>query len=428
MKLFLLTLAALIAALSIVSSVQAFSDCDGEPNTNMIYTKPPIFVSSSKNGKRYLAGTGPDSLNVIHVYGTAYEMGFAQGQLMKKELGELVPTFDKYLDDVLINATDILKKIPKEWAEYIVSFGLDAALDLNYEFTKSYVPQRFIDEVQGIADGSGMSFKSIMRMNYVPEIIQAACSMFGAWGVATQKSLNGSLLQIRALDWDIHSPVRSCKAFIVYHPTEANSNSFANIGFCGLVGSITGYSNSSIGISEKVWLGHPENNARIGKPWTFALRDTLQFATDMDSALTGLVNTARTCSIHVGIGDSKTGQFRGVEYSAKQLNIYNWMTQPVYPQHPRLDSVVYWDKHPQPTHSYCLGALLQKYHGQISVENAIQTMAAATTGNVQAAVFDFSRNMVYVAYERQDGLPGPKFAYQRTFIQFDMNQLFALPL
>lgn len=145
----------------------------------------------------------------------------------------------------------------------------------------------------------------------------------------------------------------------------------------------------------------------------------------MDSGLTQLINTQRTCSIHVGIGSSTNGEFRGVEYSAKQLNVYNWMTQPVYPQHPRLKQVVYWDKHPQPTHSYCLGALMQKYYGQYDVETAIQIMGMAATGNVQAAVFDFAKNNVYVAYERQDNASGPLFAYQRTFIKFDMTQIFA---
>ena len=241
-----------------------FSDCDGAPNTNTIYTRPPSFVRSTQNGKRFLAGAGDDTMFLVHVYGSAYEMGKAYGELFKPELSVLIPTFDKYLDDLILNMTHILDKLPKEWAEYIVEFGLESALDLNYEFTKSYVPKRFIDELQGIADGSGMSFKSLIRMNYIPEIIQAACSMFGAWGDAT-KSINGTLLQIRALDWDIHSPVRSCKAMVVYHPTEPGSQAFANIGFCGLIGSITGYSNSSIAISEKVWLGHPENNARIGK-------------------------------------------------------------------------------------------------------------------------------------------------------------------
>nr|CAG4718850.1 unnamed protein product [Naegleria fowleri] len=401
-----------------------FSDCDGAPNSNTIYTKAPVFISSTTNGKRYLAGNGDDSIHLVHLYGSAYEMGRAYGQLMKNELNQLLPAFEKYLDDFIVNAT-ILDKLPREWAEYIVKFGLEAALDLNYEFTKSYVPQRFIDEMQGLADGSGTPFMHFVRMNYIPEIIQAGCSMFGAWGSATAQGMNGSLLQIRALDWDVNSPVRSCKSFIVYHPSEANSHAFANIGYCGLIGSITGYSNSSIGISEKVWLEHPEYNSRIGKPWTFALRDTLQFAFDLDSALTELVNTARTCSIHVGVGDSKTGQFRGVEYSAKKLNIYNWMTQPTYPQHPALPNIVYWDKHPQPTHQYCLGALLQRYYGQLNVENAIQIMANAATGDVQAAVFDFAKNQVYVANERQNGLPGPKFAYQRSYIKFDMNQIFA---
>lgn len=397
-------------------------DCTGTANTEPIYTKPPIFVNQLQNGKRYLAGQGNDSIHLVHVYGSAYEMGKAFGQLMKKELNIMVPIFENYLDDFLINQVKILQKIPKEWAEVVVKFGLTAALDLNYELTKSYVPQRFIDEMQGIADGSGLSYMQLVRMNYVPEITQAGCSIFGAWGKASQ---NGSLYQIRALDWDANSPVRLCKSVVIYHPSEPGSQTFANVGYCGLVGTITGYNNASVGISEKVWLTHPEYNERIGKPWTFALRDVLQYSFDIDSALTELINTDRTCSIHIGIGSSQVGEMRGVEYSGKRLNVYNWMTQPVYPQHPQLPQLVYWDKHPQPTRSYCFSQLLQQQYGNINVENAIQIMAIGETGNVQACVFDYGKNVIYVANERLDDQSGPRFAYQRTFVKFDMGQLFA---
>ncbi|KAL9647253.1 hypothetical protein ABK040_012605 [Willaertia magna] len=406
------------------NKAKAFYDCNGSPNTATIYTKPPVFLSKTTNGKHYMAGEGADAIHVLHLYGTAYEMGLAYGQLLKQEIANLINNYTIYLEELVRN-NSFLKNLPKEVADYIALFGLDAALDLNYEITKSYVPQRFIDETQGIADGSGVSFKALMRFNYLPEITKAGCSMFGAWGEATKLSMNGTLLQLRALDWDTNTPARACKSFVVYHPSEAGSNAFANIGYCGLIGTITGYSNSRIGISEKVWLDHPDDyDGRIGKPWTFALRDTLQFAFDLDSALTELINTHRTCSIHVGVGDSKTGQFRGVQYSAKRLNIFNWMTQPEYPQHPRLDSVVYWDKHAAQNRSYCFGKLLEKYHGQLNVENTIQIIAMAQTGNVQAAVYDFAKNQVYVANERTDDQSGPKFAYERTFIKFDMTSLF----
>ena len=48
-----------------------------------------------------------------------------------------------------------------------------------------------------MADAIGMKAKDVARFQLFPSLIKAACSMFGAWGEATQQSLNGGLLQVR---------------------------------------------------------------------------------------------------------------------------------------------------------------------------------------------------------------------------------------
>jgi hypothetical protein len=52
--------------------------------------------------------------------------------------------------------------------------------------------------MQGIADGSGLDYNQIRRINLFPELIRATCTMAGTWGSATA---SGHLLQLRALDW-----------------------------------------------------------------------------------------------------------------------------------------------------------------------------------------------------------------------------------
>ena len=57
-----------------------------------------------------------------------------------------------------------------------------------------------MDEFKGIADGSGglVSEDLIRRINMVPELVQAACTIFGAFGNATA---DGKLYHLRALDF-----------------------------------------------------------------------------------------------------------------------------------------------------------------------------------------------------------------------------------
>lgn len=395
-------------------------NCKGGPNTNPIIDVAPIFIKNTTNGRRYIAGgKGDDHIHLLHVYGAPYDWGKAVGELMKEELNIMIPLYFTYLDNMI---AEYLKRIPEYFAKLIAEFGLNAALDLNYYITKKYTPDRYEQELQGLADGSGLDVKLFRRLNLLPELIKAGCSMYGAWNSSTEQ---GGLMQLRALDWDSHAPIKKWPSMVVYHPNDG-TQAFSNIGYPGLIGVITGYSANSIGISEKVWLGHPDTqDSRFGMPWTYVLRDVLQYATDLDAALNILINAKRTCSIHVGVGDSKTGEFRGVEYSHKYLNVYDWMTQPSSDAHPQLRNVVYWDKHVQPSSDPCFGSMLRQYYGKLNVENTRQIVAASKTGDMQVAVFDFKNNFVYVANAKAEGEQGPDNAFDRSYVKFDMNAIFA---
>ena len=68
------------------------------------------------------------------------------------------------------------------------------------------IPQYYLDELQGVADASGVNLDDLKRVSIFPEAIRAACSIMGAWGPAVHSSANGGLLQLRALDWETTGP------------------------------------------------------------------------------------------------------------------------------------------------------------------------------------------------------------------------------
>lgn len=101
--------------------------------------------------------------------------------------------------------------------------------------------------------------------------------MYGAWGAATAST--GKTFQLRALDWDIDGPFKDYPAVVVYHPTD-NGHAFANVGFVGWIGALSGQSSAHMAISE-IGVAFPDasfgQESRIGIPFTFLLRDILQF-------------------------------------------------------------------------------------------------------------------------------------------------------
>ncbi len=60
-------------------------------------------------------------------------------------------------------------------------------LDVDYYVTYPYSPSRFEEEMKGMADGANnlFEYKDLRRMNFIPELFKAYCSMVGAWGPAT---------------------------------------------------------------------------------------------------------------------------------------------------------------------------------------------------------------------------------------------------
>ena len=60
--------------------------------------------------------------------------------------------------------------------------------------------------------------------------------MMGAWNDALASGKG--LLQFRTLDWDMSGPFRDFPHITIYHPNDGNH--FANIGWTGWVGSLTG--------------------------------------------------------------------------------------------------------------------------------------------------------------------------------------------
>lgn len=82
------------------------------------------------------------------VWGNAYEMGYAQGQLLSEEIRYLLPAMMEHWEQEVVDAID--KYIGEDLAHFVAQYGLQAALDLEYEATRWYTPSYFYDEMKGI--------------------------------------------------------------------------------------------------------------------------------------------------------------------------------------------------------------------------------------------------------------------------------------
>lgn len=434
-----LALVGLVALLGLISgalSQSSGNQCTGTPNLNPIYTDDPVLVKTVPNGKLYKMGNETVVPNVflVQVWGTAYEMGYAHGQLLQAEIQSLYPQLFTWIESQI---QEVLSFLPEFLQKIIAEEGTKAALDLTYMLTKPYIQDFFLEELKGIADGSGIDVQQIIQAHMLPELIKAHCSMFGAYGPATANTeAQGKLYQLRALDWSANGPFQEYPAVITYHPSSIEAGGpgghpFSILAWSGFVGALTGMSSVDMGICEKVWLSYNESSSRSGIPWYFLLRDILQFDNNTQDALNRIYGAHRTCSIWVGIGDAKAnggnGTFDIVDYSLDELNVYNADNFPAYPPyHPKFDGVAFLDKHVQPSHNMCLGSLLSQYYGSLDPPTTIKYITSQhQTGNMHIGIFDYLNQYMYVSNAGVYTASNNSYvnAFDRPFVRVPVGQL-----
>ncbi|XP_064597836.1 protein dcd1A-like [Liolophura sinensis] len=403
------------------------------PNVNPIDTQAPVFVDSTTNGKLYRVGNGEDGFDIVHVWGSPYEMGFAHGKLQKNATLKMADAVWEYMEDQIIEAVNgTVTFIPNWFLKDVSNYGLDFALDLEILATERFTGKYFAEELKGLADASGADYKKLMRIHMLGELTKGSCSMLGAWGksVPTPRSL----LQLRALDWSYDGPFKDHPQVTVYHPTDSkDGNAFANFGWAAWIGSITGMSSSQMAISE-IGVSYADETfgkeSRFGTPFTYLLRDILQFDNSLNDSVNRISKAHRTCDLLLGVGDGKTAEFRGIQYSASVANFYDDTNlQPLQDWHPRIEDTVYWGMDwICPGYNQVLSEQIKKYYGSITPENVIQNIVSIVqTGNLQVAVYDLTNGVAYLSNAAATYESGPKYAYERQFVRLDMKALFNEP-
>jgi len=383
------------------------------------------------NGKLFMLRNGAEQIPVVHVWGTSYQKGYAQGQLMKDGAVKFVARVWRYIEDEVIraiNGSGVI--IPEQIARWLADVGLDTGLDITYQLTKNYTLPHFEEELRGLANATGIDFLRLRRMHLIGELTQGACSMFGAWGAALPGG--DGLLTMRGYDWITDGPFQDFPQITVYHASAPSENTFITVGWTGWVGSLGGVNDQKISVHH-ISAAFPDesfgNQSRVGTPFTYILRDIMQFDRTRTAGVSRLKNAKRTCNLILGVGDGKERRFNSLQYSGSVCNAFDDTNlMPLADWHPRLSNVVYhgmdWIC---PPFNIMLHDMLRKHHGNITAENAIREIIPMTkTGNLHVWVSDVPNEIFYVAFARQEGNPGEQFGFDRGYYRLELKSLWAV--
>ncbi|HOZ49014.1 MAG TPA: C45 family autoproteolytic acyltransferase/hydrolase [Candidatus Hydrogenedentes bacterium] len=343
-------------------------------------------------GYRTSVGSGDDAIPLVVLTGSAYEMGYALGHLMKEEITAFAMRLA--VGAKLLNS--------ERYSE--------ANLDGAWDATLPYTHPRFVDELRGVADGAGVSFDLLRRAHMIPVISAYSCSGGAFWGEATRGDV---LYQFRNLDYTMSAGFQDFPLVAVYLPQEGIAH--VNVTFSAFIGTNAGMNASGIALTE---MGDsPEHEYPFdvrGVPFTVLFRDLLYDAHNLDEAIEIVKAAKRIKKYHYIIGDGANR--RAVKMLAHAPDLVIWTdNDPADEVAPNVrPGLVYNCEGRDPIGWAHIG----KYYGRYNLEAVIQLSqgVASIDGNLLDVVYDATNLECWIAYAHQR-----EGAHQRAFVQVNMK-------
>jgi len=342
-------------------------------------------------GPAYLERIGSD--RVLHLKGSYYDMGFQHGTLLKDEIREaakMVETIGQFAWK-----GEYGKSIREAW-----------------ERTSPFIPEKYKEEIRGMADATGLTQVEVENFTIFPELFH--CSGFAVWGKATA---DGSLYHGRVLDYMRDAGLDKFAVLIISEPDGANA--WVNVGYAGMIGSVTGMNVQHVGIGE---MGGRGEGKWDGMPMTLLVRECLEMANTLEEVRRIMETTPRTCEYYYVISDSKADNGRGsaLGVAAVPEKIEFIGPNQSHPLLPRaIEDAVLMSADDRYT---CLANRVEKMYGKITPQIALDLMArgVAMKSNMHNALFKPATLELWVAHST---IKSP--AANRPYRAYDLKKLMA---
>lgn len=383
---------------------QAGADA-GKTVTMTIEVVAPVAAAEAVEARPVLSGrlesigAGEDTIDVVYLEGTPYQMGYTHGRL----LGDKIRQF--YANTIL--GMCIGMKVPV------------TKLDEAWEKMAPHVSRDLKEEMRGLADGARVDLKMVQRAHVVPDLSEFHCTFFGAWGKATP---NGHLIQIRALDYATEAGIQNYRAIQVYKPKDKNP--FVVVGWAGMIGCVTGINGKGIAISEIGDNYGNEKETLDGEPMPFVMRRVLEEASNCDQGVKVIQNAQRTSSYLYCVGDGKAPTARAMMTCKDFAYVFDPQSLPKR----HLDDVVYFSMGADSQWNEKVYEALKAKWGKIDENVAMyDVMRGLGTGDLHAVAWDVTDLKMWVANCTKAGLGTKgKPGYAQAFVPFDVGAALGL--
>lgn len=202
---------------------------------------------------RYIEG-----VPFLKLRGTSYEIGLQYGALLRAELRRSVA-----------NAEEYRRALSMSLPWYVRPFS-GFVTQINLRSMAGRLPREYREELEGLAQGSGLEYDDILFYAFAPEMFTVGCS-------SILKNVNGRIVLGRNLDYD---PPSLGKYPVVAEFKSPGKYRFTTVGFIGFLGALTGVNERGLALSVNAVIRY-EANESSDLPVGYKTRRILETAATM---------------------------------------------------------------------------------------------------------------------------------------------------
>lgn len=434
LSVFLVAICAVCCSVNAKNLLKVGDDgCSSPPNAFATFTDAPTLIKTVPNGKLWIAGnqSSGDGFYIAKVFGTPTQQGTAYGLLFKDIADAQYQNLLNYIEGMIEKA---IPSLPAWLVDLVVQYGAPYLLDLTWNMTEAFIPQRYKDEMDAASAVFGWPVNRLRGISVFPEAIKMSCSATIAMGSATP---GGTIHHLRTLDFG-QADIKDFPLVTVYQDADPTIPQYAKFDWVCFFGALSSVNDNGQAQGEKVWGEGTSifNGSLTGEPATFMYRDLMRVKTQKE-AMQLLFSTQKTCSVHTALSFSneKIGQIIRMDY--KDVDVYdwtNWTNGTDCPSHPTLKDVVYVDKYWQGDCGFfgsgnmCYANTLQAaLPGNLTAEYLHKVVAAKEdSGDINLVSFDLANNLAWFSNGRKTNVTtGALNANQRQPTKIDLKALWA---
>jgi hypothetical protein len=193
-----------------------------------------------------------------------------------------------------------------------------------YERARPFIPQTYIDEMHGLAHGSRLPLHVVHAIHILPAVTEwggkkrvrktikkimsgdlaLSCSNIGAAGNATA---DGAVYAVRILDWGIYRISKAHEYPLVTVGKGEDTIPYANIGWVGFLGAVSGMNAEKITLGEMGYEDPPTETLQ-GLPMPFLLREVMAKTSNLEQVREIISGSPGTNSFVFLMTDGKTSE------------------------------------------------------------------------------------------------------------------------